>query len=854
MENTLEPPGGSKYGDNPPQYILDAMMEELGIGRINDLSLENNPKDKRNANIAVAPALAKPPTKEIKKITSKYGNEINMWKSFKPDDVDQDALLLDDLGSGQSHRLRMQAALAGSSTQGGHDLRGSRGGYSGGSHTGGSSRGGGYSGQSNKRNRVPIEEIANLLRFSDPMSVIRGGRGGSRGYGVNNGRVGSTHGHSTQASNNIQQAQNVSSGHTTQQTTTPRKSPHKKPPQPRSVQRNSSPILSLATPDSFFTNARRVENTQPRPAVGQAPIRQPGTRQATTKQPAIGQTTTRQPAAGKPAIKPQGTKPPVTKPSVSKQPIAEPPIIGQPTIKEMAPISKADKLSHIKPTPEVPLNNVPSNTRATPSGAKDEDLISFDLISLEDNDSWVSSSTETMAERLPSGYMQDMWALEEDASALFNMIVEATRKGMAKEKQERAHLLDSLANGVIPDGRGISSSVYASDEPPVTKESVNKYWSTKGPSFQKGLENDSIRLILEGAAAEIVRLDAPTSSDLGQQDVSGNVSEADQSNSEECVGQVVSENVTEGPQPNPAIGIKQINQVDNLECVIGEPHSVSEPVESASGGEEAGEGANKPKTTHLQYDASELLKLRPRALTVDKSAFPDEIRQFVVKDTNELSQKPVTKIKVLGGLADSKWASPSKTNDENVTLRKVNPSARKVNPAPSKVSTTPSKVDFDPSKASFVPSSITQHGSAGSGASNLISEKTQPSKAVNGLAASEWADEPKQSDTYTPLDFVSAISSATVPARPKRPGLNDSIWADSPPSKGSPTRPSINKEVAGRVVNPQLTYSSRERRKKSIEIITEATKRRTAVLEKAAVDKEAALTNNPTNLESDEEL
>jgi hypothetical protein len=26
MENALEPPGGSKYGDNPPQFLLDAMM------------------------------------------------------------------------------------------------------------------------------------------------------------------------------------------------------------------------------------------------------------------------------------------------------------------------------------------------------------------------------------------------------------------------------------------------------------------------------------------------------------------------------------------------------------------------------------------------------------------------------------------------------------------------------------------------------------------------------------------------------------------------------------------------------------------------------------------------------------
>lgn len=31
MENALEPPGGSKYGDNPPQFLLDAMMVSLTV-------------------------------------------------------------------------------------------------------------------------------------------------------------------------------------------------------------------------------------------------------------------------------------------------------------------------------------------------------------------------------------------------------------------------------------------------------------------------------------------------------------------------------------------------------------------------------------------------------------------------------------------------------------------------------------------------------------------------------------------------------------------------------------------------------------------------------------------------------
>lgn len=494
----------------------------------------------------------------------------------------------------------------------------------------------------------------------------------------------------------------------------------------------------------------------------------------------------------------------------------------------------------------MPKNNAPDNIGAISSRDNDEDLIFCDLISLEDNDKWVSISIETGVEERPSGYMQDMWTLEENANAVFNMIVEVTRKGMAKEKQERAHLMDSLANGVIPDGRGIASSVYSLDEPSVTKESINTYWKTQGPSFRKGLENDSIRLILEGAAAEIVRRDAPTSSDLGQQDVWGNVSEADQSNLEEDLKQAVSGDVPEHAQPNPQDLFKQSRQVDNLDTMTDEPCGVLEPTEKISDSEEAAGDQMKPEIAFLQYGASELLQLRSRALTVQKSAFPDDIRPFVIKDTRGLLQKPKI-TKVLGGLADSEWASPSKSIDENVAPSKINPVPSKSNAPPSKVNSTPSKVNFDPSKASFVPSNLTKNGSTGSGSSNFFVEGTQTTKALSGLPAPKGAEEPKASDTYTPLDFVSAISSATVSARPKHPGLNDSIWADSPPGKGSLTRPSINREVVDRMINPTLTHSNnKERRKKSIHIITEATKRRTAILEKEAAEKEAALANDRT--------
>ncbi|OBT55580.1 hypothetical protein VE04_04098 [Pseudogymnoascus sp. 24MN13] len=824
MENSLEPPGGSPYGDNPPQFLLDAMMEELGIGRINDLSLEDNPKDRRNVNTAVGASLAKPPTKEIKKITSKYGNEINMWKSFKPDDVDQDALLLDDLGSGQSHRLRMQATLAGSSNRGGGDPRGARGGHSGASHTSGSSRGGGVTGQSNRRNRAPIEEIANLLRFSDPSSVLRGGGGGGRGG--NNGRAGTTHGHFVHGLHNSPQVKNVSSGQTRHQTTTPQKTTQRRPTQQRPIQRNSSPLLSLATPESFFPSAKRVENTQSQPTTGQPTKRQPATGQLppkppTTKQLASGQATARQPAVKPPVVKPPATKPPVTKT----------PATGQPTAESVAPISKPNKPPHINSPPKVPKNIAPDISRVIPSEDNDEDLIFCDLISL-DNDGWVSTatSTEVIVEEPPSAYMQDMWTLEDSANAVFNTIVEATMKGIAKE---RAVLVETIAIGVVPDGRGMASSVYASDEP-VTKESIERYWQTQGPSFRQGLENESIRLIFEGAAAEIVRRDAPTSSDLGQQDVSESISEYDQSNSEEA--------------------INQTEQVGSPGSVPGEPQNVSEPVENISGSPETPGDLKEPEITFVQYDASELLQLRSRALTVDKSAFPDEIRQFVVKDTNDtnvLLQKPKI-VKVLGGLADSKWASASKTNDENVAPSKTKAAPIKTNVVPVKTNTTPvktnaapSKVNFDPRKASFVPSTTTQPSPMDSGASNFFSEEPLPTNATNGLAASKWADEPRAPDTYTPLDLVSAISSVTVPVRSKRPGLSDSMWADNPPSKGSLTRPSINKEVVDRMINPQLTHSSRARRKKSIEIISEATKRRTAVLEKQAAEKEAAFANYP---------
>ncbi|KAL5345971.1 hypothetical protein ACLOAV_009001 [Pseudogymnoascus australis] len=822
--NSLEPPGGSSYGDNPPQFLLDAMMEELGIGRINDLSLEDNPKDRRNVNSAAVPILAKSPTKEIKKITRKYGNEINMWKSFKPDDVDQDALLLDDLGSGQSHRLRMQASLAGPSNRGGNDARSTRGSHHGGSNTGGSSRGGGLSGQSsNRRNRVPIEEIGNLLRYLDPLSVIRGGRGG------NNGHIGATHAHAHfQGFNNSPQVKNVSSGHAKkQQKVTPRRLTQQRP-----MQRHSSPLLSLATPESFFPSAKRAENTQPQPLTGHTATRQPAAGQPITKQPVSGQTSTRQTATKPPATKPPATKPPATTPPVTK-----PPATRQPTTGSVAPISKTSKVPHIHSNPEVPKNNVPDNIGVISSRDDDEDLIFCDLISL-DNDGWVSTSTATIVEEPPSGYMQDMWTLEENANAVFNMIVEVTRKGMAKEKQERAIIVESIANGVIPDGRGMLSSVYASDELPVTKESINTYWKTQGPSFRKGLENESIRLILEGAAAEIVRRDAPTSSDLGQHDVSGNVSEAGQPTLEECLEQIVSENSPEGSQSNPEGVSKQTEQVDSLDSVTDEPHADLELVESISGSDDAVREPNKPEIPFLQYGASKLLQLRGRALTVDKSAFPDKIRQFVVKDANELLQNPKV-VKVLGGLADSKWAIPAKTNDENAAPSRINA-------VPSKVNDAPNKVNLDPSKANFVPSKTTQYGGTGGSASNSVLKETKPTMATSGLAASKWADEPKATDTYTPLDLVSAISSATVPVRPKRLGLNDSMWADTPPSKGSLTRPSINKEVVGRVINPQLTHSSRERRKKSIHIITEATKRRIAVLEKEAAENETALANNST--------
>lgn len=520
----------------------------------------------------------------------------------------------------------------------------------------------------------------------------------------------------------------------------------------------------------------------------------------------------------------------------------------------MAPIPKPSKPPHVNSDPGLSKNNAPDNIRAIASNHNDENLISFDLISLEDNDSWEPTPTVSIPDERASGYMQDMWTLEENANAVFNMIVEVTRKGMAKEKQHRAVLMDSLASGVIPDGRGISSSVYASDEKPVTKELINKYWKTQGPSFRKGLEHDSIRLILEGAAAEIVRLDAPTSSDLGQQDVSGNVSEDDQPNPEEGLKQtkqVMPGNVSGGAQLKNEEVFKPTEQADSVDDVTGEPQSVTEPAENVSGIKEAAEALKKPEVTFLQYGASELLQLRGRALAVDKSAFPDEIRPFVIKDTKELLRKPKV-MKVAGGIADSKWASPSKTSDENVAPSKINA-------FPSKVNSVPRKVNLDPSKANFVPSNIdaapskidaatsniTRYDSTGSDVSNFL-EKTQPTKAMNGLAASKWADQPKASDTYTPLDFVSDISSTSVPARPQRSGLNDSMWADSSPSKGSLTRPSINREVVDRVINPQLTHSNKERRKKSIHIITEATKRRTAVLEKATAEKEAALANYST--------
>jgi hypothetical protein len=519
-------------------------------------------------------------------------------------------------------------------------------------------------------------------------------------------------------------------------------------------------------------------------------------------------------------------KPPVAKPPAAKPPVTKTPVTGPPTTGPVAPISKPNKPPHINSTPKATKNIAPDNSGVILTRDNDEDLIFCDLISL-DNDGWISTatSTEVVVEEPPSAYMQDMWTLEENANAVFNMIVEVTRKGMAKE---RADLVETIASGVVPDGRGMKSSVYASDKPPVTKESINTYWKTQGPSFRKGLENDSIRLILEGAAAEIVRRDAPTSSDLGQQDVSGSVSEYDQSNPEEA--------------------FEQAEQVDSPDSVTGEPQGVSELVENISGSPETAEDPKEPETTFLQYDASELLQLRGRALTVDKSAFPDEIRPFVVKDTNDtnvLLQKPKV-IKVLGGLADSKWASSSKTNDENVAPSKTKAAPIKTNPDPIKTNPDPVKTNAAPSKVNFDPSHTTQYAPKDSGSSNFFSEKSVPTKATDGLAASKWADEPKATDTYTPLDLVSAISSATVPVRPKRPGLSDSMWADNPPSKGSLTRPSINKEVVDRMINPQLTHSSRERRKKSIEIITEATKRRSAVLEKQAAEKEAALANYPT--------
>ncbi|KFY53921.1 hypothetical protein V497_08144 [Pseudogymnoascus sp. VKM F-4516 (FW-969)] len=801
-KNTLEPPEGSPYGDNPPQFLLDAMMEELGIGRINDLSLEDNPKDRRNANVPIGATLAKAPTKEIKKITNKYGNEINMWQSFRPDDVDQDALLLDDLGSGQSHRLRMQASLAGSSNQGGNDSRGSRGGHNGGSHIGGSSRSGGLVGQSNRRNRAPIEEIANLLRFSDPLSAIRGGRGGGRGG--NNGRVGVNHGHFVQGSNNSPQHKNIPSGQAKQQVAIQQKATQRRPPQQKSVQRNySAPLLDLATPESFFPNAKKVENTPPQTSTAQTTSKQASARQPITKPPVVALPTTRQPAT-----KSLAPKPPATKPPASKSPAT-----GQLTNGPVAPVSKPSKPTHVNPDPGLSKNNAPDNTRAIPDTHDEEDLISFNLISLDDNDSWVSSSTEVVTHEPASGYMKDMWTLEENAEAVFNMIVENTMKGMAKDKQERVVLMDSLANGVIPDGRGISSSVYASDEPPVTKESINKYWKTQGPPFRKGLENDSIRLILEGAAAEIVRRDAPTSSDLGQQDVPGSVSNDSQSNSEDGfmqIKQVMPENLPAGAQADPDEDVEQTKKADTLDTVT------TEPAGNAPGSENAAEDPKKPEPAFLQYGASELLQLRDRALTVDKTAFRDEIRPFVVKNTNELLQKPKV-MKVLGGLADSKWASP-KTNNENVAPTKVNP-------IPSKINAPSSKVKFDPSRETFVPRNTTLHGSTDNTASNIFVEDTKPTKTMSGPGDSKWADDPKASDTYTPLDFASAISSASVPARPQRRGLNDSI------------------EVATRVINPQLTFSNKERRKKLIEIITEATKRRTAVLEKAAAEQEVDLAN-----------
>ncbi|KFY46053.1 hypothetical protein V495_02693 [Pseudogymnoascus sp. VKM F-4514 (FW-929)] len=799
-KNTLEPPEGSPYGDNPPQFLLDAMMEELGIGRINDLSLEDNPKDRRNANVPIGATLAKAPTKEIKKITNKYGNEINMWQSFRPDDVDQDALLLDDLGSGQSHRLRMQASLAGSSNQGGNDSRGSRGGHNGGSHIGGSSRSGGLVGQ--RRNRAPIEEIANLLRFSDPLSAIRGGRGGGRGG--NNGRVGVNHGHFVQGSNNSPQHKNIPSGQAKQQVAIQQKATQRRPPQQKSVQRNySAPLLDLATPESFFPNAKKVENTPPQTSTAQTTSKQASARQPITKPPVVALPTTRQPAT-----KSLAPKPPATKPPASKSPAT-----GQLTNGPVAPVSKPSKPTHVNPDPGLSKNNAPDNTRAIPDTHDEEDLISFNLISLDDNDSWVSSSTEVVTHEPASGYMKDMWTLEENAEAVFNMIVENTMKGMAKDKQERVVLMDSLANGVIPDGRGISSSVYASDEPPVTKESINKYWKTQGPPFRKGLENDSIRLILEGAAAEIVRRDAPTSSDLGQQDVPGSVSNDSQSNSEDGfmqIKQVMPENLPAGAQADPDEDVEQTKKADTLDTVT------TEPAGNAPGSENAAEDPKKPEPAFLQYGASELLQLRDRALTVDKTAFRDEIRPFVVKNTNELLQKPKV-MKVLGGLADSKWASP-KTNNENVAPTKVNP-------IPSKINAPSSKVKFDPSRETFVPRNTTLHGSTDNTASNIFVEDTKPTKTMSGPGDSKWADDPKASDTYTPLDFASAISSASVPARPQRRGLNDSI------------------EVATRVINPQLTFSNKERRKKLIEIITEATKRRTAVLEKAAAEQEVDLAN-----------
>lgn len=415
------------------------------------------------------------------------------------------------------------------------------------------------------------------------------------------------------------------------------------------------------------------------------------------------------------------------------------------------------------------------------------------LISLDDGD---PVSVDYTTEEKNSTNMQDMWTLGENENAVVNMIVEVTMEGMSKEKDEKTTLVKkSLANGVIPEGRGIGSSVYSTPKRrSVTKESINKYWETQGPSFRKGLQNDSIRLILDDVAAEIVRRDGPSSScnlNLVNNQTSANT---------RCV--------SEGAQFQPDDeALEEPTQVDSLDARICDPCRDSDPM--VNSGDKVNEEPKMEECTLVKYDVPELLKLRDSALTLKKSAFPEEVRTFVVKDADWLSQKPEN-FTTNGEVPNSKWASLPKTLQKSAS-----------------------------------PSSATRAGSVDFTISESFSDQTILSKKPRGLGDSKWATALRTTEANIPgfkalMEGTSdVLLNSIVTSRPRTSAFDDFRWTDKPSNKESLTRPSINKQAVDRVINPQLNASSgRERRKNSIHTITEATKRRSAALQAAAAKKE----------------